>query len=67
MKERHIRWGLALVDKWECVVLDVFAGRIIDCAFTVTFNPKYDKLLEAVREATNTGIKVWSSHLTTSP
>lgn len=36
----------------------VFAGRIIDCAFTVTFNPKYDKLLEAVRDATNTGIKV---------
>lgn len=33
-------------------------GRIIDCAFTVTFNPKYDKLLEAVKEATNTGIKV---------
>lgn len=34
------------------------AGRIIDCAFTVTFNPKYDKLLEAVKDATNTGIKV---------
>ena len=32
-------------------------GRIIDCAFTLTYNPKYDKLLEAVREATNTGIK----------
>jgi methionyl aminopeptidase len=32
-------------------------GRIIDCAFTHTFNPKYDKLIEAVREATNTGIK----------
>ncbi|EAS02324.1 type II methionine aminopeptidase (macronuclear) [Tetrahymena thermophila SB210] len=32
-------------------------GRIIDCAFTVAFNPKYDKLLEAVKEATNTGIK----------
>ncbi|XP_051976916.1 methionine aminopeptidase 2 isoform X2 [Xyrauchen texanus] len=32
-------------------------GRIIDCAFTVTFNPKYDGLLEAVRDATNTGIK----------
>lgn len=32
-------------------------GRIIDCAFTHTFNPKYDKLVEAVREATNTGIK----------
>ncbi|GJQ71434.1 hypothetical protein Trydic_g11159 [Trypoxylus dichotomus] len=28
-----------------------------DCAFTLTFNPKYDKLVEAVREATNTGIK----------
>lgn len=37
-----------------------FLGRIIDCAFTVTFNPKYDKLLEAVKDATNTGIKVES-------
>lgn len=32
-------------------------GRIIDCAFTLTFNPKYDKLVEAVNDATNTGIK----------
>ncbi|XP_035775998.1 methionine aminopeptidase 2B-like [Anopheles albimanus] len=32
-------------------------GRIIDCAFTLSFNPKYDKLLEAVREATETGIR----------
>nr|XP_061781294.1 methionine aminopeptidase 2-like [Nerophis lumbriciformis] len=32
-------------------------GRIIDCAFTVTFNPKYDRLLEAVRDATDSGIK----------
>ncbi|CAF1086709.1 unnamed protein product [Adineta steineri] len=32
-------------------------GRIIDCAWTVAFNPKYDELLKAVREATNTGIK----------
>ena len=32
-------------------------GRIIDCAFTKTFNDKYDPLLEAVREATETGIK----------
>lgn len=36
----------------------LFLGRIIDCAFTLTFNPKYDKLVEAVRDATNTGIKV---------
>lgn len=32
-------------------------GQIIDCAFTLTFNNKYDKLLEAVRDATNTGIR----------
>ncbi|CAL8296189.1 unnamed protein product [Boreogadus saida] len=32
-------------------------GRIIDCAFTVTFNPKYDRLLEAVKDATDTGIR----------
>ncbi|THD23852.1 Methionine aminopeptidase 2 [Fasciola hepatica] len=32
-------------------------GRIIDCAFTVHFNPKFDTLVEAVKDATNTGIK----------
>lgn len=32
-------------------------GYIIDCAWTQTWNPKYDTLVEAVREATNTGIK----------
>jgi methionyl aminopeptidase len=32
-------------------------GRIIDSAFTVAFNPKFDPLLEAVREATNTGVR----------
>jgi len=32
-------------------------GHIVDCAFTHTFNPKYDKLKEAVRDATNTGVK----------
>lgn len=32
-------------------------GNIIDCAFTLTFNEKYDKLKEAVLDATNTGIK----------
>lgn len=32
-------------------------GWIIDCAFTVAFNPIYDTLLEAAKEATNTGIK----------
>lgn len=32
-------------------------GRIIDCAFTLSFNPKYDELLKAVKDATNTGIR----------
>jgi len=32
-------------------------GRIIDSAFTVSFNPKYDRLKEAVKDATMTGIK----------
>ena len=32
-------------------------GRVIDCAFTLTFDNKYDKLVEAVRAATNTGIR----------
>lgn len=32
-------------------------GRIIDCAFTLAFNPKFDKLKDAVRDATNTGIR----------
>jgi len=32
-------------------------GRIIDCAFTVAFNPTYDNLLKAAQDATNEGIK----------
>jgi len=32
-------------------------GQIIDSAFTVHFNPTYDKLIEAVKDATNTGVK----------
>lgn len=30
-------------------------GHIIDSAFTVAFNPKFNPLLEAVKAATNTG------------
>ena len=32
-------------------------GRIIDCAWTVSFNPRYDPLLEAVKEGTEAGIR----------
>lgn len=32
-------------------------GNIIDSAFTMTFDDKYDQLLAAVKDATNTGIR----------
>ncbi|KAK7678610.1 hypothetical protein QCA50_018333 [Cerrena zonata] len=32
-------------------------GHIVDSAFTLTFDDKYDNLLNAVKEATNTGVK----------
>jgi methionyl aminopeptidase len=32
-------------------------GLLVDCAFTVAFNPVYDNLLEAVKAATDTGIR----------
>lgn len=33
------------------------AGRIIDSAWTVAFDPQFDDLLAAVKDATNTGIR----------
>ncbi|KAL2833375.1 peptidase M24, structural domain-containing protein [Aspergillus cavernicola] len=32
-------------------------GRIVDSAFTMSFDPVYDPLLQAVKDATNTGIR----------
>ncbi|XP_013188290.2 methionine aminopeptidase 2 [Amyelois transitella] len=32
-------------------------GRIIDCAFTLHFNPRYDPLVKGVQEATEAGIR----------
>ncbi|KAG9997940.1 peptidase M24A, methionine aminopeptidase, partial [Aureobasidium melanogenum] len=32
-------------------------GRIVDSAFTMSFDPTYDNLLAAVKDATNTGIR----------
>ncbi|ESO88850.1 hypothetical protein LOTGIDRAFT_179055 [Lottia gigantea] len=32
-------------------------GHLVDCAFTLTFDNKYDELLKAVKDATNTGIR----------
>jgi methionyl aminopeptidase len=33
-------------------------GRILDSAFTMVFEPTYEKLIEAVRAATDTGVRV---------
>ena len=33
-------------------------GRIVDSAWTMTFDPVYDNLLAAVRDGTNTGVRV---------
>jgi methionyl aminopeptidase len=35
-------------------------GRILDSAFTLTWEPTYDKLIEAVKAATDTGVRVRS-------
>ena len=32
-------------------------GQIIDCAFTVAFNPVFDELVKAAKAATGEGIK----------
>lgn len=40
-------------------------GWIVDSAFTVTFDPVYDNLVAAVKDATNTGVQV--GHGTTVP
>lgn len=37
-------------------------GRIVDSAFTLNFEPTYNKLVEAVQAATNTGVKVGDIH-----
>jgi methionine aminopeptidase len=33
-------------------------GRILDSAFTLSWAPNYNNLIEAVKAATNTGIRV---------
>lgn len=38
-------------------------GRIIDSAFTMALDSAYDNLLEAVREATNTGVREAGIHV----
>ncbi len=49
-----------VIDKDDVIKIDYGVevnGWIIDSAFTITFNPKYDNLLTAIKEATMEGIK----------
>lgn len=49
-----------ILDKDDVVKIDFGThvnGYLIDSAFTVAFNPIYDNLLEASKEATRTGVK----------
>lgn len=36
-------------------------GRIVDSAFTLSWNPDYENLLKAVKDATNAGVRVRTS------
>ncbi|KAL8486592.1 hypothetical protein ACS0TY_023325 [Phlomoides rotata] len=52
--------GMKMLFKYDDVMKLDFGthiyGHIVDCAFTVALNPMFDPLLEASREATNTGV-----------
>lgn len=49
-----------VLDKMDVMKVDFGVhvnGRIVDSAFTMSFDPVYDNLLEAVKAATNAGVK----------
>ncbi|KAL8243808.1 hypothetical protein R6Q59_010066 [Mikania micrantha] len=49
-----------VVDEQDVLKVDVgvhINGRIVDSAWTMTWDPKYDNLLAAVKDATNTGVR----------
>ena len=50
-----------VLQKEDVIKVDIgvhFNGRIVDSAFTLAFDPVYDNLLAAVKDATNTGVRV---------
>lgn len=52
---------ISVLQKGDVLKVDIGVhvnGRICDSAFTLTFEPTYNKLLEAVKAATDTGIRV---------
>ncbi|KAF2325656.1 hypothetical protein GH714_032278 [Hevea brasiliensis] len=55
-----LNWDKTVLQYDDVMKLDFgthIDGYIVDSAFTVAFNPMFDSLLEASREATNTGVK----------
>lgn len=53
--------GSTVLQKGDVMKVDFgvhVKGRIVDSAFTLNFEPTYDSLLEAVKDATNAGIRV---------
>lgn len=49
-----------VLDKDDVMKVDIgvhINGRIVDSAFTLSFNPMYDNLIAAVKDATNTGVR----------
>ena len=57
----HVHGKEAMSTMKKCLPAQIhhITGRIIDSAMTLSFNPQYDPLLEAVKAATNAGIKVF--------
>jgi len=59
-------WNFAVLRQGDVLKVDFgihVKGRIVDSAFTLAWDHTYDKLLEAVKDATNTGIRVGFNHL----
>ena len=54
---------LVVLDKCYCTVFPQVNGRIIDSAFTVAFNPKFEPLMTAVKEATYAGMNILELHV----
>lgn len=51
------KWALNEADVLKVDIGVHMNGRIVDSAFTVAFQPQYDPLLDAVRAATNAGVR----------
>ena len=55
-----------MLQKGDVLKVDIgvhVKGRICDSAFTLNWEPTYDNLIEAVKAATNTGVRVSFSAL----